>query len=210
MKRIAAPGRLKLAVLASGRGSNFLAIQESIKRGELNADICIVISDKKDALALDKARDEGISAVCIEPVRYSSKDEYEMEIVRELQNKDVDLVVLAGYMRLVGKEFLKAYPHRIVNIHPALLPSFQGLHAQRQAVDYGVKYSGCTVHLVDDGMDTGPIILQTVVPVYDSDTEDSLSERILIQEHKIYSQALQYIAEGKAYIDGRKIIIDNN
>jgi phosphoribosylglycinamide formyltransferase-1 len=202
------PCCLRLAVLASGRGSNFLAILEAIRQGRLNAQIKVLISDKSDALALQKAEEAGIPHIFIDPRLYSDRQSYESDIVKELKAKEIDLVVLAGYMRLVGKVLLQSYPHRILNIHPALLPSFTGLHAQRQAIDYGVKFSGCTVHFVDDGMDTGPIIEQAVVPVLPDDTEDDLAGRILVQEHILYARVLQWFAEGRVYIEGRKVYID--
>jgi len=208
MIKVIEPKRLKLAVLASGRGSNFLAITEAIQTGKLNADICLLISDKEHAPALSRAEDAGIPALFIDPRKYSSREEYETEIIKKLNALDIDIVVLAGYMRLVGKVLLDAYKMRIINIHPALLPSFTGLHAQRQAVEYGVKFSGCTVHFVDPGMDTGPIILQTVVPVYSDDTEDSLSDRILAEEHRTYCQALQLLAEGRVFLKGRTVHIN--
>ncbi len=200
--------RLRLAVLASGRGSNFAAIHEAIKADKLNADICVVISDKKDAPALRLAEDEGIPAVHFDPRWYASREEYEIQIVDTLQAMNIDIIVLAGYMRLVGKTLLDQYKLRIVNIHPALLPAFPGLNAQRQALEYGVKQSGCTIHFVDEGMDTGPIILQRAVPVYDTDTEETLSARILKEEHNSYYQALQLIAEGRVKVEGRKVIIE--
>lgn len=203
------PGCLRLAVLASGRGSNFLAIQKAIEAGQLNARVCILISDKEHAPALQKAQEAGIAACFIDPKKFPDRETYESEIVKRLEESNIDLVVLAGYMRLVGKVLLDAFSLRMINIHPALLPSFTGLHAQRQAVDYGVKFSGCTVHFVDEGMDTGPIILQSVVPVYTDDTEDTLADRILVEEHKTYPQAIQLISEGKVYIAGRKVIIAN-
>lgn len=209
MKQIVAPGTLRLAVLASGRGSNFDAICEAILRHDLDAEICLVISDKEKAPVLQKAAQRGIPNMFISPAWFSNREDYEQEIVKHISASKVDLVVLAGYMRLIGKVFLQTFKSKIVNIHPALLPSFTGLHAQRQAVDYGVRYSGCTVHFVDEGMDTGPIILQSVVPVYQDDNEDSLSERILKEEHNTYWQALQLIAEGKVFIEGRKVYIKN-
>jgi len=208
MKRVIEPRRLKLAVLASGRGSNFVAINEAIQKGDLQADISLLISDQAGAAALQRARNAGVSTLFINPKDYRNRNEYEAEVVKNLQTFGIDIVVLAGYMRLVGKVLLDAYRMRIVNIHPALLPSFPGLHAQRQAVDYGAKYSGCTVHFVDEGMDTGPIIMQAAVPVLADDSEDSLADRILIQEHRIYSQALQLLAEGRVYIEGRKVHIN--
>jgi phosphoribosylglycinamide formyltransferase-1 len=202
------PRVLKLAVLASGRGSNFLALWEAIQKGELDAEICLLISDKEGAPALDKAADAGINALFIDPRRYHNREEYEAEIVTQLVARDIDIVVLAGYMRLIGRVMLDAYQMRIVNIHPALLPSFTGLNAQQQALDYGVKVSGCTVHFVDKGMDTGPIIMQAVVAVYPDDTEDSLSARILLEEHRSYGQALQLLAEGRVFIKGRTVQIN--
>lgn len=207
MRQVTDPKRLRLAVLASGRGSNFLAIQAAIESGQLNADIFLLMSDQADALALDRARQLGIKALHISPKAFSSRNDYEAELVRHLQAENIDVVVLAGYMRLVGRVILSAYKDRVLNIHPALLPSFTGLHAQRQAIEYGVKCSGCTVHFVDEGMDTGPIISQAVVPVEDDDTEDSLAERILVQEHQLYWRVLQLLAEGRVYIEGRKVYI---
>jgi phosphoribosylglycinamide formyltransferase-1 len=207
MIKVIEPKRLRLAVLASGRGSNFLAINQSIQKDTLNADIRLLISDKEDAPALKRAADAGIPAIHISPRQYSSREEYETEIVKELEASDIDVVVLAGYMRLVGTVLLQAYKFRIINIHPALLPSFPGLHAQKQALEYGVRFSGCTVHFVDQGMDTGPIIMQKAVPVLQDDTEDSLSDRILAEEHRIYSKAQQLIAEGRVFIKDRKVLI---
>lgn len=207
MIRVMQPGKLSLAILASGRGSNFEAISDAIVSGQLNAELKIVVSDKEHAPVLAKAKKRGIPAVFINPADYGSKPEYEQALVNELNRRGVNMVVLAGYMRLVGTTFLQAFKLRTINIHPALLPAFTGLHAQRQAVAYGVRYSGCTVHFVDEGMDSGPIILQAVVPVLPSDDEDSLSERILEQEHRIYWRALQLIAEGKVYIEDRKVLI---
>jgi len=200
-------GKLRLAVLASGRGSNFDTICQAIDRGELNAEIKILISDHEDAPALEKAAGRGIDTVYINPHEYQGRKQYESVLVDKLKEKNVDIVVLAGYMRLVGETFLNAFKNRIVNIHPALLPAFPGLHAQKQAVDYGARYSGCTVHIVDQGMDTGPIIMQSAIPVYDEDDEDSLSERILIEEHKIYWQVLQLLSDGRVWLDGRKVYI---
>lgn len=206
MIRIMEPGKLTLAVMASGRGSNFDAICAAIDRNELNAEIKIVISDK-EAPVLAKARKRGIPALYVNPSDYKTKSDYEQVLVAKIKDCGAGLVVLAGYMRLVGKDLLHNFKLRVVNIHPALLPSFTGLHAQQQAVDYGVRYSGCTVHLVDEGMDTGPIILQKMVPVYQEDDEESLSERILVEEHDTYWRALQLIAEGKVYVAGRRVYI---
>ncbi|MEQ8175023.1 MAG: phosphoribosylglycinamide formyltransferase [Syntrophomonadaceae bacterium] len=207
MIRIMEAKRLKLAVLASGRGSNLDAIYQAAQRGDLDAEIVALVSDNPDAPALGKARERGIETLAIKPADFSSRDLYEQQIVAHLQNREVDLVALAGYMRLVGTGFLKAFRHRLVNIHPALLPSFTGLNAQKQALEYGVRFSGCTVHIVDEGMDTGPIILQAVVPVWPQDDEDSLSQRILGEEHQIYWRALQLFAQGRIFLDGRRVVI---
>lgn len=207
MIQITGPGPLRLAVLASGRGSNFVALCEAIKRGDLDAEIKILISNKREAPALKKAAAYHIEAVHIDPGEYPDLKAYEEAIVRKLTLWNIDIVVLAGYMRLVGQVLLEAYPYRIINIHPALLPAFPGLHAQRQALEYGVKYSGCTVHIVDQGTDTGPILMQAVVPVYQDDSEDSLSNRILAEEHRIYWQALQLFAQGRIHLEGRKVFI---
>ncbi len=207
MKQVIKPKRLKLALMASGRGSNFEALSAAIDRKDLDAEIVIVISDKENALALDKARKRNIPAVYVNPRDFATFDKYEEHLVKILKEYDIDIVVLAGYMRLVGLTFLHNFKNRVVNIHPALLPAFKGLHAQKQALDYGVKYTGCTVHIVDEGMDTGPIIMQSIVPVYLDDTEEILSSRILQEEHQIYWRALQLLAEGRIYIEGRQIII---
>lgn len=200
-------GRLQLGILASGRGSNFDAIYQSAMDKRLDADIRILISDKGEAPALQKARERGIEAGFIDPGLYPDREAYETVLVDMLRQQGAEVIVLAGYMRLVGKTMLQAYRHRIVNIHPALLPSFTGLHAQQQAIDYGVRFSGCTVHLVDEGMDTGPIIMQAVVPVLEGDQEDDLSARILTQEHQVYWQSLQLMAQGRLFLEGRKVYI---
>jgi len=198
---------LRLGILASGRGSNLQSIMDAAAAGKIGAEVVVVISDNKDAFALERARRAGIPARYVGFGYYASKDDYERAILDILRQNKVDLVCLAGYMRLVGRVILDAYSNRIMNIHPALLPSFPGLHAQKQAWEYGVKYSGCTVHFVDEGMDTGPIIIQAVVPVYDDDTPDTLATRILEQEHKIYPEAIRLYAEGRLKIQGRKVFI---
>lgn len=199
---------LKLGVLASGRGSNLQAILDNIDSGSLDARVVVVISDNADAMALEKARRQSIPAVHIEPSDFASKVEYEKRVVAVLKEYRTDLVILAGYMRIVGRVLLDAYSQRILNIHPSLLPSFPGLEAQKQALEYGVKVSGCTVHFVDRGMDTGPIIIQAAVPVLEGDTVESLSTRILAEEHRIYSQAIQWYAEGRLRIEGRRVVIE--
>jgi phosphoribosylglycinamide formyltransferase-1 len=209
MMQVIPAGRLQLAVLASGRGSNFDVLCQAIERRDLDADIKVIISDKENAPALDKARKRNIEAVYLNPRSYSNRDEYETELVKLIKGYQVTVVALAGYMRLVGSVLLEHFPYRIVNIHPALLPAFPGLQAQQQAVDYGVRYSGCTVHIVDAGMDTGPILMQAVVPVLPDDNGDTLAQRILVEEHQIYWRSLQLLAEGRVYIDGRKAVIKN-
>lgn len=198
----------KIAVFISGRGSNFMALHENIKKGIIkDAEISVVFSNKEDAKGLDYAKKENIEVIVIPSKDYSNRQEYDKKIVEVLKPYNIDLICLAGYMRIVTPELIKAYENKIINIHPALLPSFKGLHAQKQALEYGVKYSGCTVHFVDDGMDSGAIILQKVVEVYDDDTEDTLSERILKQEHIAYSEAVSLITSGKVVINGRKVSI---
>jgi len=196
---------LKLGVLASGRGSNLQSIMDACDSGFIPGRVAVVISDNKDAYALERARRAGIPAVHVSIGDYNNKEEYEQNITSILNEYGVQLVCLAGYMRLVGKTLLNAFPGRIMNIHPALLPAFPGLHAQEQAWRYGVKFSGCTVHFVDEGMDTGPIILQAVVPVYDNDTAETLADRILEQEHRIYPEAVRLFATGKLVVEGRKV-----
>jgi len=198
-------GKLRLGVLASGRGSNLQSIMDAADSGKIKAEVAIVFSDNKDAFALERARKAGIPALHLNPRDFGSKDEYEKAVLKLLKEHGVQLVCLAGYMRIVGRVILGAFPNSVINIHPALLPAFPGLHGQQQAWDYGVKYSGCTVHFVDEGMDTGPIIIQAVVPVYDDDTEDTLAARILEQEHKIYPEAVGLFAEGRLKLNGRKV-----
>lgn len=198
----------KIAVFISGRGSNFTALHENIKKGIIkDAEISVVFSNKEDAKGLDYAKKENIKVIVIPSKDYNNRQEYDKKIVEALKPYNIDLICLAGYMRIVTSELIKAYENKIINIHPALLPSFKGLHAQKQALEYGVKYSGCTVHFVDDGMDSGAIILQKVVEVYDDDTEDTLSERILKQEHIAYSEAVSLITSGRVVISGRKVSI---
>ena len=196
-----------IAVLVSGRGSNLQSIINSIESGYIKSSkISVVISDVEDAYALQRARDHGILDIFIDPLSYTTKQEYEREILTILKDNSVDLVLLAGYMRLIGKELIAAYSNRIINIHPALLPSFKGLGAQQQAFEYGVKVSGCTVHFVDEGIDTGPIILQRCVPVLDTDTARDLAARILEEEHKIFPEAVKLFVEGKLKVEGRIVV----
>ena len=194
-------------MLISGRGSNLQAIIDASEKGEIPAKVAVVISNNPEAFGLERAKKHNLPAVVIDNRKFKDKNTYELEMVKTLQKYKVDLVCLAGYMRIVGPVLLEHYQGKMINIHPALLPSFPGLHGQKQALDYGVKVSGVTVHFVDEGCDTGPIILQTAVPVSENDTEETLSERILEQEHKIYPQAIKLFAEGKLKIEGRRVKI---
>lgn len=198
---------LKLGVLISGTGSNLQSIIDHIEKGSLKAIIKIVIANNPDAYGITRAKKHGIPVVVLKNGDFKNKEEFDLELIRILKNNCVDLVILAGFMRIITPTLLKAFPHKIMNIHPALLPSFPGVHGQRQAVDYGVKLSGCTVHFVDEGVDTGPIIMQKAVQVFDDDTEETLAARILKEEHKIYPRAIQFFAEGKIEINGRKVRI---
>ncbi|MGM0547877.1 MAG: phosphoribosylglycinamide formyltransferase [Bacillota bacterium] len=198
---------LKIAVFASGRGSNFQAIIDQIKRDKIPAEIKLLISDQPNSGALKKAEKENIKAVFIDPSQFKSKIAYEKELIKFLKKAGVKLVVLAGYLRILSPFFVKEFKNQIINIHPSLLPAFKGLAAQAQAVNYGVKYSGCTVHFVDQGMDTGPIIKQAVVEVKTTDTEADLAAKILEKEHKIYPEVIKLIAESKLKIKGRKVKI---
>lgn len=199
--------KLRLGVMASGRGSNLQSIMDAAAAGKIDAEVVVVLSDKEGAFALERARKAGIPAVHVNPANYTSKEDYERVVVEALRNYKVGLVCLAGYMRLVGPVMLEAFPNKIINIHPALLPSFPGLHGQEQALEYGVKFSGCTVHFVDEGIDTGPIIIQAVVPVLEDDTADTLSARILDREHVIYPEAVRLYAAGRLKINGRKVSV---
>ena len=195
----------KLAVLVSGRGSNLQAIIDSIDREELDAHLSIVISNTKDAMALKRAEKHGIKTIFIDPSTYLNSKEYDKALVLKLKEFSIDLICLAGYMRILGEEVIQTFEKKIINIHPSLLPAFPGLDAQKQAINHGVKFSGCTVHFVDSGVDSGPIILQTVVPVYDNDDEKSLSKRILEQEHYLYPKAIKMIQEKKIRLNGRAV-----
>lgn len=199
----------KIGVLVSGRGSNLQAIVDRIADGYLPLDIKIVISDKADALALKRAEAAGILTAVVSRKDCASKEEFENKIHQALTEAGCELVVLAGFMRILSGNFVNKWPVKIVNIHPALLPSFPGLDAQGQAVNYGVKISGCTVHFVDEGTDSGPIILQKAVPVLDDDTEETLAARILEQEHKAMPEALKLWAEGKLLVEGRRVKVLN-
>jgi phosphoribosylglycinamide formyltransferase 1 len=196
----------RIGVLLSGRGSNFEALADSLASGRIpNAEIAIVVSNRENAPGLDRAKARQIPALSI-PSKGLERETYDRQVVAVLNEHKVDLVCLAGYMRLLSPYFVAHFPNRILNIHPSLLPSFPGLESQRQALEYGVKFAGCTVHFVDENLDAGPIVLQSVVPVRDDDTEDSLSARILEEEHKIYSQAVRVVLEGRYKIQGRRVL----
>jgi phosphoribosylglycinamide formyltransferase-1 len=196
----------RLGVLISGRGSNLQAIIDAIADRRLDAEIAVVIANREDAGGLDRARRAGIDAVTIGHRGWPSSDDYDRALVAELRRRDVRLVCLAGFMRKVGAPLLEAFPNAVLNIHPSLLPSFPGLHAQRQALDHGVKASGVTVHFVTDALDAGPIIIQRTVPVLDDDTEERLAARILVEEHRAYSEAIAVVLNGGWRIEGRRVI----
>lgn len=197
----------KIAIFASGRGSNFAAIANQIKSGQIKAQISLLISDKEDAPVLNRPEAEEIESLFIDPASFNNQTAYENYLIKLLQKAEIDLIVLAGYMRILSPVFVSQFKNKIINIHPALLPAFKGLHAQQQAVDYGVKYSGCTVHFVDQGMDTGPIILQAVVEVKADDSAADLAARILVEEHRIYPAAVKFLTENRIKITGRKVKI---
>jgi phosphoribosylglycinamide formyltransferase 1 len=197
---------LRLGILISGRGSNFEAIANSIARKKLDAEIAIVISNRANAPGLDIARERGIPLRVIASAGLE-RDAYDKLLIEELQIHQVDLVCLAGFMRLLSASVIRAFPNRVLNIHPSLLPAFSGLDAQRQALEYGVRITGCTVHFVDEFLDSGPIIIQSAVPVLEGDTVESLSARILVQEHLIYPKAIGYIADGRITVEGRRVSI---
>jgi phosphoribosylglycinamide formyltransferase-1 len=197
----------RIGVLLSGRGSNFEALADSISAGRIpNAEIAVVISNREGAPGIDRARARGLATRVI-PSKGLEREPYDRLVVAALREAKVELICLAGYMRLLSPFFVAAFPQRILNIHPSLLPSFPGLESQKQALDYGVKLAGCTVHFVDENLDAGPIVLQAVVPVEDSDTEDTLSARILKEEHRIYSEAVKIVLEGEFKIEGRRVIL---
>jgi phosphoribosylglycinamide formyltransferase-1 len=198
---------IAIGVLASGRGSNLQAILDACRAGRLPARVRIVVSDVSTAPALDRARQSGAEARHVDPKAFPSRDAFDRALVAILRNAGVDLVCLAGFMRILGPEVVAGFRHRIMNIHPALLPAFPGLHVQRKALEYGVKCSGCSVHFVDEGMDTGPIVIQAAVPVHDDDTEATLAARILEQEHRIYPEAIRLFAEGRLEVRGRRVFV---
>ena len=196
----------RIAVLLSGRGSNFEALADSVAAGRIpDAEIAIVVSNREGAPGIERAKARGL-ATRVLPSKGLEREAFDRQVVAALNENKVDLVCLAGYMRLLSPYFVKAFPNRILNIHPSLLPSFPGLESQRQALEYGVKFAGCTVHFVDENLDAGPIIVQAVVPVTDSDTEVTLSERILREEHRIYSEAVKIVLAGKFKVEGRRVL----
>jgi phosphoribosylglycinamide formyltransferase-1 len=201
--------KVPVGVLVSGNGSNLQSLIDHIEQGRLDAEIRIVLSNNPDAFALERCRKHGIPTAVVDHREFNSRELFDSRIIEILTAAGVDLVVMAGFMRILSPVFFRAFPMRIMNIHPALLPAFPGIHVQQKAVDYGAKFSGCTVHFADEGVDSGPIIIQAVVPVYDEDDAESLAERILKEEHRIYPQAVQYYAEGKIEIEGRRIRIRN-
>jgi phosphoribosylglycinamide formyltransferase-1 len=197
----------KLGILISGRGSNFEAIADSVAAGRIDAEIAVVISNRPEAPGLDLARARGLKAVCL-PSKGLDREVYDRAVVAELKKHAVDLVCLAGFMRLLSAYFVREFPLRILNIHPSLLPAFPGLDAQHQALEHGVRVSGCTVHFVDELLDAGPIVVQRTVPVLDEDTPDTLSARILAQEHQAYTEAIRIVLAGNFRIQGRRVLID--
>ncbi len=199
--------RGRVAVLLSGRGSNFRALLAAVREGRIDADIALVLSNKSDAPGLASAREAGLETLFLDPKLFPTKEDYDTEVVRELEARDIDLICLAGYMKILTPVFCRAFKNRILNIHPALLPAFPGLHVQQKAIDWGVRYSGCTVHFVAEEVDMGPIVLQAVVPVLQDDTEETLAARILLEEHRIYPEAVRLFFQGRIEIRGRRVFI---
>jgi phosphoribosylglycinamide formyltransferase-1 len=204
---------LKVAVLASGRGSNLQALIDAIESGQVQAQIVAVISNKQDAVALERARKHGLKALFVDPRPFAgrpdSREVYDRVLLEILQQHEVELVLLAGYMKIVTAVLVNAYANRVMNIHPSLLPSFPGLDVQKKAIDWGCKLAGCTVHFVTEGVDEGPIIIQAAVPILDEDTPQTLAARILVQEHRIYPRAVQLFAENRLHVEGRRVFIND-
>lgn len=197
-----------IAVLVSGSGSNLQSIIDASERGEIPCRVGIVVSNKADAYGLVRAKKHGIPTEAVSHKDYPTREEFDARLVEILRKSGAELICLAGFMRVLTPVFVRAFPNRILNIHPALLPSFPGTHGPKQALEYGVRFSGCTVHFLDEGVDTGPIVVQGVVPVYDDDTEDTLAARILVQEHKIYPMAIRLFFQGRLRIEGRRVFGD--
>ena len=204
------PELLRVGVLASGRGSNFEALVKAVEAGRLKVTMAVLVSDRPDAAALDIAGAHGIEALCVDYKQFPNREAHEKAVVAALDDRRVGLVCQAGYMRILGPGYIERFRGRALNIHPSLLPAFPGLHAQRQALEHGVKVAGATVHFTDEGVDTGPIVLQAAVPVLPGDTEDTLSSRILAEEHRIYPEAVRLFAEGRLTISGRRVHIREN
>jgi phosphoribosylglycinamide formyltransferase-1 len=197
----------RIAVFLSGRGSNFMAIREAVERGAVDAEIALVLSNKADAPGLLRAREWGLETLFLDPKLFASREDYDRAVIGEVEGRRIDLVCLAGYMRVLTPALCDAFKYRVINIHPALLPSFPGLHVQQKAIDWGVRFSGCTVHFVAAEVDMGPIILQAVVPVLQDDTEETLAARILVEEHKIYPDAVRLYFEGRIEVRGRRVFL---
>jgi phosphoribosylglycinamide formyltransferase 1 len=198
--------KFKLAVLVSGRGSNLQAIIDSIEKNNLAAEISLILSNVPDAYALQRGKKHGLESIFLDPKSFSSRDDYEKQMIKLLQSKSIDLVCLGGFMRILGKKFIEAFSGKIINIHPSLLPAFPGLNVQEKALQHGVRFSGCTVHFVNEEVDGGAIILQAVVPILDADDTQSLSDRILEQEHIIYPEAIRLIIENRLEFSGRRVV----
>ena len=199
--------RGRIAVFLSGRGSNFMALHRAVAEGRIDADVALVFSNKADAPGLAYAREHGLETLHLDPRAFASREDYDAALLAEADRRGIDLVCLAGYMRILTTPLCEAFRNRMMNIHPALLPSFPGLHVQQKAIDWGVRFSGCTVHFLTPELDMGPIILQAVVPVLQTDTEETLAARILAEEHKIYPEAVRLFFEGAIEIRGRKVFI---
>ena len=198
--------KFKLAVLVSGRGSNLQAIIDSIEKNNLAAEISLILSNVPDAYALQRGKKHGLESIFLDSKSFSSRDDYEKQMIELLQTKSIDLVCLAGFMRILGKKFIEAFSGKIINIHPSLLPAFPGLNVQEKALQHGVRFSGCTVHFVNEEVDGGAIISQAVVPILDADDTQSLSDRILEQEHIIYPEAIRLIIEDRLDLSGRRVV----
>jgi phosphoribosylglycinamide formyltransferase-1 len=198
---------LAVGVLASGRGSNLQALLDACARPEFPARIAVVISDREQSVALERARGAGVEALWVNPKDFGDRQAFDLALVDELQRREVGLVCHAGFMRILSPAYVRAFAGRALNVHPSLLPAFPGLHAQRQALEHGVKVAGATVHFIDEGVDTGPIVLQAAVPVERGDTEETLAARILVQEHRLYPEAVELFAQGRLRIEGRRVIV---
>jgi phosphoribosylglycinamide formyltransferase-1 len=198
---------MRIAVLISGRGSNMVSLAEACSADDFPAEICLVLSNRPDAAGLDKAMELGIDTAVVDHTRFDAKADFEAAMIRQIESHGAEAICLAGFMRVLSEEFVNTFPERILNIHPSLLPSFPGLHVQQKAIEYGARFSGCTVHFVWPEVDAGPIIVQAAVPIEQDDTEDTLAARILEQEHRIYPEAVRLLAEGRLSVEGRRVLI---